>query len=131
MGWIKVAGRDAPELESWVEEKVKKKTTAGEFSIDNVEYIKKIDLSATKGELAVSGEDLERLRKLCQLWDLDLKVFSIKSHRKIIGPFIVALKKVIFPILRVFLKESMQQQRAFNAEVISYLARISRRGRTL
>lgn len=122
MTWIKVLGIDAPELEARIDSEIERKKKAREFSEDDLKYIEKLDLSVVKGELDVSVEDLEHLRKLSQLWDIDLKMYAIKSHRKILGPFIVIAKKLLFPVLRVFLKEFMQQQRAFNAEVISYLA---------
>lgn len=126
MAWLTVCGKDASERAEGIRARVEKKMTAGEFTADEVAYIAKVDLSVVKGDLRVSDECLEKLRRLCALWDIDLKVFSISSHRKILGPVIVALKKVLFPVLRVFLKECIKQQRAFNAETISYLAYLSR-----
>ncbi len=127
MSWLTVPGKDnSSELARSIRARVEKKIAAGEFTADEVAYIAKVDLSVVKGDLKVSDENLERLRRLCALWDIDLKVFSISSHRKILGPVIVTFKKILFPILRVFLKECIKQQRAFNAEVISYLACVSR-----
>ena len=126
MSWLTVLGKDAPELAQELEERTAGRMAAGEFSEENVRYIRELDLSAAPGTLTVSDESLERLRKLCAVWDIDLKVFSITSHRRVLGPLIVAAKKLLFPLFRVFLKECIQQQRAFNAEVISYLAFMSR-----
>jgi len=126
MSWLTVLGKDSPGLADELSSRVARKKAAGEFSDDNVQYLSRLDFAVASGGLAVSDESLEGLRKLCSVWDVDLKMFSITSHRKILGPFIIALKKILFPVLRVFLKEAIQQQRAFNAEVISYLALMSR-----
>ena len=124
MSWLKVQGATRSDIASELEERVAQRISLGAFSRDNVQYIKKINLSIS-GELSVTDESLERLRKLCQLWDVDFRVSGIRSHRRVIGPIIVAVKKAIFPVLKLFLKEFITQQRAFNAEVISYLAFIS------
>ena len=65
---------------------------------------------------------LDKLRRLCQLWDVDLRCSGITSHRPVLGPFIVAMKKLFYPFLRVFLKDALQQQRDFNAAAVSLLA---------
>ena len=127
MSWLSIAGADSPELAAELERRVEEKISAGKFNRDNIKYIEKLDRSVISGDLEVSDQSLERLRRLCELWDVDLKILGISSHRRILGPFIVAAKKMLFPILRAFLKDFIAQQRAFNAEVISYLAFISKK----
>ena len=127
MSWLSIAGTDSSDLAAELERRVEEKISAGEFHRDNVRYIEKLDRSAISGELEVSDECLERLRRLCELWDVDLRIHGIKSHRKFLGPFIVAAKKLVFPVLRAFMKDFISQQRAFNGEVISYLAFISKK----
>ena len=122
MSWLTVCGKNSPDLARTLEERVAARKTQGEFADANVRYIEKLSFAPVAGRLEVSDETLERLRKLCQLWDVDLKVLGISSHRKIVGPLIVGVKKMLFPVLRIFLKEFIKQQRAFNAEVISFLA---------
>ena len=127
MSWLSIAGADSSDLAAELERRVEEKISAGKFNRDNIEYIEKLDRSAISCELEVSDQSLERLRRLCELWDVDLKTFGISSHRPLIGPFIVAMKTMLFPILRAFLKDFIAQQRTFNAEVISYLAFISKK----
>ncbi|MCB0353122.1 MAG: hypothetical protein KDD64_06335, partial [Bdellovibrionales bacterium] len=74
----------------------------------------------------VSDEVLEKLRRLCQLWNVRLlPQEKITSHRPLIGPVIVAVKKAIFPIVRYILKDVLHQQRSFNAAAIQLLAEIA------
>jgi len=73
----------------------------------------------------VSAEGIERLRRLCQLWDVTLRPSSITSHRTLIGPIIIAMKKILFRALHFLLKDTLHQQRSFNAEVIRALAEMS------
>ena len=75
-----------------------------------------------KGVLQVSNDQLEKLRRLCQVWDVDIRPGEITSHRPIIGRVIVAGKKLLFPVIRALLKNYLSQQREFNAAAISLLA---------
>ena len=74
------------------------------------------------GSLKLSKKRLEKLRRLCQLWEVNLKPAEITSHRKVIGPLIVAVKKLVYPILKVLLKETIKQQRDFNAAAVALIA---------
>lgn len=129
MSWLSVGGKDDDNLASHLEDAVSAKQKSGEYTAEDVKYVQKLSLALAKGELRVSDESLEGLRRLCQLWDVDIKVYSISSHRKIIGPVIVAVKKLVFPILRVLMKEFINQQRTFNAEVIAFLAHLSQQSK--
>lgn len=93
----------------------------------DLEYISNLRLSLLDRELSVSDDTLERLRALCALWEVDLKPGAITSHRKLIGPIIVAAKKLAFPILRAFLKDSFRRQRDFNAAVVVLLSDLARK----
>lgn len=97
----------------------------GEFSSQDISNIQDRDLSVIKGTLTLSDEKLEKLRRLCQVWDIDIRPASITSHRKIIGPVIVGIKRALFPIVRFFLKDLIREQRDFNAAAITLLADLS------
>lgn len=77
-----------------------------------------------KSTLKASDVELEALRRLCQIWDVDLKQPAITSHRKFIGPIIVAAKRIVFPILRTFMRDTLRQQRDFNAQAIALLMQL-------
>lgn len=119
---IKNCGAEDIGLESTLKNRVNERISKGEFKPEDLEYIKKLSLNPIKGTLSVDDETLEKLRRMCQLWEVDLKPVHITSHRKFVGPIIVAAKKVLFSILRVLFKGTFEKQRDFNAAVISAFA---------
>lgn len=123
--WLTVPTGIDTGLQRLVEERVRDKVASGEYTADDIYYVANVELGLCKGELLLPDKQLERLRRLCQLWDVDLRAAEITSHRKIIGPIVVAVKKLLHPILRAFFKETLKQQRDFNAAVIAYLADLS------
>ena len=92
---------------------------------EEIHYIEQVDFSPLKKKCSISPAKLEKLRELCALWDVDLKPAKITSHRKFIGPLIVGVKKALFPIVRVFLKDFLRQQRSFNGAVVAALSDVS------
>ena len=123
--WIKVRGENKPQLEKDLTDKVKALISEGEFSKEDVKYIDKLDLCLTKGSLDLTNKQLENLRRLCQLWDVEIRTVDISSHRKFIGPVIVAVKRLVYPLIKFFLKDFIRQQRAFNAASIATLSELS------
>lgn len=121
--WI--TGAADGSLEEKIEALVQQRISKGEYKSEDARYIEKLPVSIVGGALAVDDRVLEKLRRLCQLWDVEMKPVKITSHRKVIGPFIVFAKKLIFPLLKVFLKEPLRQQRDFNAAAIALLAELS------
>ncbi len=120
--WLQICGAHDQALENELSSNVQNKIKENEFSEDNVYYIKKLDLSLAKEGLEISDDRLDMLRQLCQLWYVDLIPRKITSHRKFIGPIIVAFKKALFPLIRYFLKDFISQQRKFNSRAISLFA---------
>ena len=121
--WISVCGKSDPQLSSLLSTRVEARHAANEFSIQNEAYIRDLTLAVTrKGNFECSEMQREMLRKLCSLHSVKLQLGEISSHRKYVGRFIVAGKKIAFRILRPFLEPMLRQQRAFNAEVIYMMA---------
>jgi len=125
--WLQVCGDEDADLAGRLTELVQKKIAGGEFSVDEMRRVQQLDMSPVREDLNVPVETLEKLRRLCQLWDVDLRARRISSHRRILGPVIVALKKLAYPVLRVFLRDFIRQQRDFNAACISLLAELAAR----
>ncbi len=129
MGWISVP-QESPvsvlELERSLQGRVREKIASGSFKEGDVRYVQDVTFLPVRHRLNVSNEVLERLRRLCQLWEVDLVApRKLSSHRKFIGPLIVAAKRCMFPILRVFFKDTLRRQRDFNAQVIATLAELA------
>lgn len=115
----------APDLEKEVAKGVQSLVEQGEFSPENIHFVKNFILPASSGSLLTSDELLERLRRAAQIWDVSLKPKEITSHRKFLGPIIVSLKRLIYPVLSFFLADTLRQQRDFNAAVLRCLVELS------
>lgn len=127
--WLKIGNEDTAELAGRLSALSAEKISSGEYARKDVEYIENLKARDIQSTLDLSVSDLEKIRRLCQLWDLDIKATEIKSHRPVIGPLIVAVKKLTLPVLKVLLKETVKQQREFNATAISLLTDICNRNK--
>jgi hypothetical protein len=128
MAWLKIplsGARDGRQIEDSLAQKVLERVKEGAFQARDIEYIAKLPLPITGETIHVDEVDLKMLRRLCSLWEVDVKASQISSHRKFIGPVIVAAKKALIPVLRMVLKDTFQQQREFNAQAILLLTRLA------
>jgi hypothetical protein len=117
------------QLISCIRERVAEHIRDGHYSADEVGYIAAIDEMPVKGTVDISSERLEKLRRLCQVWEVDLRYNNITSHRFLIGPIIVAIKKIFYPVIRAIFKDYIRQQKEFNAATIALLADLSNEGK--
>lgn len=113
-------------LEKQILAGVSSRIEGGDFSKEDVHFVSKLALPAASGSLESSNEMLERLRRAAQVWDVELKQKSFSSHRPVVGPIIVGVKKALFPIIRFFMADSLRQQRDFNAAVLRCLVELTR-----
>lgn len=123
--WVVSHGEAAPELAALLSARVTARIQAGDFLPDTIKYFQEVSFKPVPGDLTVSDTRLEQLQKLCQLWDVRLRPKEVTSHRRLLGPIIVAAKRLAYPVLGAFLKESFHQQRSFNAAAIALLAELS------
>lgn len=123
--WLSLLGKPAKQMADGMDARVAAKISGGVYKQVDVDFIRKIGLRMGQEGMSMPAEKLDKIRRLCQLWETDIKVSEIRSHRKLIGPVIVAAKKALLPILKVLLGETLRRQREFNAEVIQLLAEIS------
>lgn len=120
VGWIRNSGQNDAELCHEITVRVTKKLERGEYTQNDLLYIQKLKFAFSNLN-QVSDKKLEKIRDLCKHWDIDIRHIGISSHRRFIGPIIVAIKKLLFPLLKTLLRDTLRQQRNFNAAVISYL----------
>lgn len=124
--WIHRAGSPDGDLTKRVEDRLRGRLERKEFATADVEYVSNIRLRLGPGNpLEIGPERLDRIRRLCQLWETDIKIGQITSHRKFVGPVIVAVKRALMPVLKALMGETLKRQREFNAEVIHLLAQLS------
>ena len=114
--WLTVCGEANSELAGILSEKVAALRREGAFTeSDQMSY------SVTKSGFATSPERMELLRRLCQIYSIDVRPAQPTSHRKVIGPVIVAVKKIIFPVIKALLGPTFKHQKDFNAVVVMLL----------
>lgn len=128
--WLKICGAEDKAIENRIAQACADKISQGLYDENRVRYVEKLSFAYGSSafdvkSFKVADAQLEKLRRLCQLWDVDIRVGGISSHRKFIGPFIVAFKKVLFPLIKVLLKDFIEQQREFNATCIALLSELS------
>ncbi len=80
-----------------------------------------VSTAIATGNFSVTPERLELLRSLCHLYSAGIRAEKISSHRRIIGPVIVFVKKALFRVVSGLLGPSFRYQRDFNAGVIRLL----------
>lgn len=119
--WIQVGGVPSPEVSALLEAKVALLRGQAGFVPHHEEDVGKLTLSTARGEFVTSPDRLDRLRRLCQIYGVRIRPEAITSHRKVIGPIIVAVKKVLFRIVEGLLGKTIKHQRDFNAEVVALL----------
>ncbi|MBN8548196.1 MAG: hypothetical protein J0M12_02650 [Deltaproteobacteria bacterium] len=119
--WVQAFGKADGALCAALDQRIKARLAAKEFRADEVEYVKQANFSPIQGDLKVSESELNTLRRLCQAWEIELRPGKITSHRPLVGPLIVAAKKLVFPIIQVFLKDLVKQQKDFNSSAISLM----------
>jgi hypothetical protein len=72
----------------------------------------------------LSTEQTENLRALCKLSKVELKpAREITSHRKIIGPVIVFLKKLTWPLMQIHLKDTFNELSDFCSWTVKTIAK--------
>jgi len=123
MGWLTISGTEQPDLEETIAKRVAARMAAGAYAARDVAYIARLDRRPLGPEAQVDPQTLDQLRVLCRTWDVDFITGAITSHRPVIGRVIVAAKKLLLPIVRVLLKDTLRKQRDFNAQVVELLAR--------
>ena len=104
-----------------LEQSIASRLAEVEWTTDQQKYMQALTFDLRITSTDVSNQFLDKLRTACQLWDVDLRIQNISSHRKVIGPVIVAAKKAIAPMIKFFLKDFIRQQKDFNAAILALI----------
>lgn len=106
--------------------------TSISYSLAEIRRISNLEHRFFPARYALGETTGERLRALCRLSRCSLKSASeIKSHRRVIGPIIVALKRLTWPFVRAQLKGTFEAQEEFNTLLIETVAKELPRDETL
>jgi hypothetical protein len=124
MSWFSTLGRDDTQLAELVERRVRFRIGSGAYAEKDVLYMERHRLPLLEGHLEAELEVLEGLRQMAQASDVRLTPPAISSHRPYIGPVIVGVKKLLFRVLEVLLREQLRRQRDFNARTLETIIKM-------
>ncbi len=119
--WFSVCGAADADLETRVAVRVSELEARGQCTAVEREHVHGLGLGPSQNGFVTSPYRLELLRRLCQIYSVDVKEREISSHRRIVGPLIVGVKKMLFKIVKVLLGPTFKHQRDFNAVTVSLL----------
>lgn len=89
------------------------------YTVEEVRRITDLDRSLFPKDFAVSKETSDNLRALANLSQCQLKpAREIRSHRKLLGPVIVALKKLTWPLIKVHLNDTFEGLQEFCSRMV-------------
>ncbi len=101
-------------------ERLEKRTNV---NFEEIEEVSTLSRRLFPVGLELDFRTLERFRALASFSQFQLLPHTqITSHRRFLGPIIVALKRLSWPILQVHLRKSFEGQQEFNARVVEALA---------
>lgn len=133
MSWMTVCGHGNSSLQDEIARDAQETRARVNVVSDYEEYVRTLcilgdDSPRFMGNLSLNAEQLELLRRLCKMYDIEIRPHEISSHRRVIGPCIVAAKRVLFRIIAALLGPTLRQQREFNATAVTLLAKLSAKG---
>lgn len=120
-GWLSVEGLPDLNLERSLSSAVRSWGESGAMPPNEPERVRRVSTAIAPRTFTTSPERLEMLRSLCQIYSAGIRAAKITSHRPVIGPFIVFVKKILFRSVAALLGPSFERQREFNAGVIRLL----------
>ncbi len=120
-GWFTVAASEDAALAARLTASVRGWVESGAMPANEPARVAGVSTAITTGAFSTSRERLELLRELCQIYSRGIQSEKITSHRPVIGPVIVAAKKILFRIVSALLGPTFRFQRDFNARVIRLL----------
>ena len=104
--------------------------SAPNYSAEEINEVSSTAINLTKNIKDIDEKSFERLRSLAKLSQTELKPSSISSHRKIIGPIIVTIKKLVWPFIHAQLKDSFNSNKEFNAMMLEeHLIRLNQQAK--
>jgi hypothetical protein len=119
--WLSICGAEEVSLERDLSAQVAALEAEGRIPPQERERVSRLSLGIANGAFVTSPKRLELLRNLCQLYSAGIRAEKFTSHRPVIGPLIVFVKKRLYPIVSALLGPSFRFQRDFNAGVIRLL----------
>jgi hypothetical protein len=111
---------DAADVERLISNRLEQRLDRNlKYTREEIEKITKLDRSLFPEDFQLNEEHSNDLRALASLSQCQLKpARSIRSHRPILGPLIVALKKITWKLIKVHLEEPFDGLQEFSARMV-------------
>lgn len=98
-------------------------STSEHYQAEEVLEIQKLSRKLFPLGYELDQQDTDAFRALCRLSQIDLRpVAAITSHRRIIGPVIVAMKKISRPFVLLIMRNILEGIQEFASWVVFLLA---------
>jgi hypothetical protein len=123
--WLSAPEGLSDELQQRIAVRSEKRRASGAWIEADERQVREMSLLFSRDRFATSPEKLELLRALCRTFNVEFKSDVQPSHRKVIGPIIVAIKRAIVPFLTALIGPAFFKQREFNACVVKLLGELS------
>jgi hypothetical protein len=94
-----------------------------EYTVNEIEMVKARSERLFPFDFELSEELTEDFRVLAKHTRVELTPRNLSSHRKYIGPVIVASKRILFKLLSAILKDTLGAQEIYNRHMLKVLAK--------
>jgi len=121
---FRIAGAAGKKAAESVRERLADRFARGILDREEVERVSALRLHTFDGDESAS----EIFRRCCVTWEVDRAV-PITSHRPVIGPVLVALKRAVRRALRFQTEAQLSRQRDFNWNLLLVLRELLERER--
>lgn len=111
---------DLSELNRSLDEALRTRIAASEeYTWTETKDIAELQRTLFPKSFEVESAPLERLRVLARLYRCEIQPpHAIKSHRKFIGPIIVAVKKMVWPLINLHMEPCLDQLQEFHSHLL-------------
>lgn len=97
--------------------------SGGRYTKDELNSVASLSSKLFPWSIELTDVEAEHLRGLCLASKIEQgTTVLIKSHRKFIGPFIVCFKRLTIPLIKLYMKESVDNIAEFQARVVLAIA---------
>ena len=119
--WLFVCGESDPELAKSLADRVASLRSEKGFTESDQAEIQALSFAVTREGFSTTPERMQQIQRLCQLFSMNARPTNPTSHRPVIGPIIVGVKKILFPLVNALFGPTFRIQREFNSLVLALL----------
>ncbi|OGL48717.1 MAG: hypothetical protein A2161_05515 [Candidatus Schekmanbacteria bacterium RBG_13_48_7] len=108
---------DVSKIMQKVKQRIDNKKQQGIYSDEELAEVTRLRLETLADEVDIDSNLIEHLRSSSAIWNISPD-YQIKSHRKGLSIFIVFLKKLIRPVIRLYTDHIVKRQAQLNLYTI-------------